>query len=228
MNQPGDGRSAWTAVADVATIVIALCAVTVTVIALRSQPSQPASSTDPPDRVLSEAEWSQVAAQGHRLGPTGAPVRIVEFADYECPFCRRLENTLRAVRAAYPREVSLVYRNYPLPCHGHAYRAARLAECAADQGRFVQAHDLLFDADLTALKAGAFAHQAQVPDSARFVTCSSRTDSVPEIRTDIEAAQQLQVDGVPTLIVQGTMLAMAPDSATLFALVDQLLQGGKR
>lgn len=225
-SRPGTGRSLWAVMVDGATIVIAVCAVAVTVVFFRFRASEPVAATEPPDRVLSKVEWSQVEAQGHRLGPTEAPVRIVEFADYECPFCRRLEKTLRAIRAAYPREVSLVYRNYPLPYHVHAYWAARLAECAAGQGRFAEAHDLLFDADLTALKPGTLAHAVQVPDSSRFVACSGGKDSVSAIRTDIQAAEQLRVDGVPTVIVQGTMLGMAPDSAKLFTLVDSLLQAG--
>ena len=133
---------------------------------------------------------------------------------------------MRALRAAYPHEVALLFRNYPLSYHAHAYYAARLAECAADQGRFTKAHDLLFDADLSELQAGALAHAAQIPDSARFLACSSREDSVASITADMKAANELGVDGVPAVIVQGTMFAMPPDSAKLFTLVNKLLQAG--
>jgi protein-disulfide isomerase len=140
------------------------------------------------------------------------------------PVLPRRGEGLRALRAAYPHKVALLFRNYPLPYHVHAYSAARMAECAADQRRFTKAHDVLFRADLATLKASALAHAVKVPDSVRFVACSSRKDSVASIRRDIKAADELGVDGVPAVIVQGTMFRMPPDSAKLFTLVQKLIK----
>lgn len=223
-SQRRDERSVWAIAVDAATIVIALCALTVTAFVVRSRSTEAVPAVSSANRLLSKADRSKAEAHGHLLGSADAPVRIVEFGDYQCPFCRQEEKVLKALRAAYPDDVALLFRQYPLSYHAHAYFAARLAECAAAQGRFTRAHDLLFDVDLSELKPGGLARAAQVPDTARFLACGSSEDSVAAIGVDVEAADELGVDGVPTVIVQGTMLTIPPDSAELFALVDKILR----
>lgn len=95
----------------------------------------------PEDRAIDG--WERLAADGHRIGPWEAAVTILEWGDYECPFCRRLDPGIRAVLREHPRSVALVYRHFPMSYHEHAYRAARLAECAAALGRFAEAHEAL-------------------------------------------------------------------------------------
>lgn len=69
---------------------------------------------------------------------------IIEFGDYQCPYCRASEAHLEAIRREYGNDVSLVYRHFPLSGHGSAYSAARAAECAGKQDRFWEFHELLY------------------------------------------------------------------------------------
>lgn len=80
--------------------------------------------------------WQRYADVGNRLGPETAAVTIIEFGDYQCPYCRESEAHLRAILRKHENDVSLVYRHFPLPGHGSAYPAARAAECAGKQDRF--------------------------------------------------------------------------------------------
>ncbi|HTP53171.1 MAG TPA: thioredoxin domain-containing protein [Anaeromyxobacteraceae bacterium] len=86
-------------------------------------------------------------------GPSDAWVTLVEFADYECPFCAAAEPTLEQLLQLYPGEVRLVFKNFPLSIHPHAPAAAIAAECAGEQGKFWEMHDAIF-ANRSALFAG--------------------------------------------------------------------------
>lgn len=77
-------------------------------------------------------------------GPSSAKITIVEFSDFECPFCGRAEPTTKQILSTYPNDVKLVFKNYPLGFHANAQKAAEAAACAADQGKFWEYHDLLF------------------------------------------------------------------------------------
>ena len=81
-------------------------------------------------------QWRDALAAGIRLGPADAPVQVVEFADFQCPYCARFELTVKTVREKYPDQVAFTFAHMPLPQHGFAESAARAAECADSQGRF--------------------------------------------------------------------------------------------
>src|SRR5687767_13073569 len=80
--------------------------------------------------------WKDLLAAGIRVGPTDAPVTIVEFVDFECPFCRRADSVLTGVQQRYGNDVAFVFVHFPLPNHRFAMPGARAAECALAQGRF--------------------------------------------------------------------------------------------
>ena len=86
----------------------------------------------------------EVKADGPSRGDAAAPVTVVEFTDYECPFCAGVEGTLKRVREAYPGKVRFVVRSYPLSGHANAPKAAEAALCAGEQGRYWEMHDRLF------------------------------------------------------------------------------------
>src|SRR3989338_11114828 len=78
-------------------------------------------------------------------GSVNAKVTIIEHSDFQCPFCGRAAPTVKQVLAAYPNDVKLVYRHFPLPSHSQAQKAAEASECAAQQGNFWEYHDKLFE-----------------------------------------------------------------------------------
>src|SRR5206468_3654759 len=83
----------------------------------------------------------EVAAKGPSRGPDNAPVTIVEFSDFQCPFCGRAFPTVEKVMKDYDGKVRLVFRHFPLSFHANAQKAAEAGACAADQGKFWQMHD---------------------------------------------------------------------------------------
>ena len=118
----------------------------------------------------------------------------------------------------------MIHRHLPLSIHDGAYRAARMAECAGERGRFEAVHRVLFTVEeLMTVEASAVAEAAGVPDVVGFAECSNRTDPVPRIEVDLELAQRLGINAVPAIIFEGTLLAPPPDSLTLINLVRSTL-----
>jgi protein-disulfide isomerase len=138
--------------------------------------------------------WSDLESTGHRMGPIGAKVTIVEFADFECPVCRMFTlGALRQVRARYPDKITVLFRHWPLNYHRFSYPAARAAECAASQGRFEAFHDALYSGqDSLGLKSWAqSAVQAGVPDASRFQRCVDTPGQVAAIDADSAVAAKV-------------------------------------
>jgi len=128
-------------------------------------------------------------------GPADAPVTIVEFADYECPYCAKDEPTVRTVLAAYPTQVKLVFKNLPLHMHPQAKHKALVAECMGAQDRFWQAHDGFF----------ANAPQKKVTEGAEERTlnaCVSRGGE-GQVESDLALAQRLGVTTTPSFVIDG-------------------------
>src|SRR5450432_1686988 len=125
---------------NVATVVAVLCALTVAGLRLREylRPvPQPGASV-----AVSVKNWRELGSVGLRVGPQDALVTVVEFSDFQCPFCRRAAGELRTLRERYPRDLAVVYRHFPI--HDFARAAASAASCADRQGAFQAMHDTLF------------------------------------------------------------------------------------
>jgi protein-disulfide isomerase len=159
--------------------------------------------TSNPPTVRTIEDGARVADDGIVLGDSAARVRIVEFSDFECPFCRQIQSTLATLRAKHPQSVAIVYRHFPLSRIGFAVPAAIAAECAANQGRFEAFAALLFASQdtLARLAMERVAAKAGVPDTARFRTCRSSSAAKRRVDADIAAGLQIGIEATPTLLI---------------------------
>jgi protein-disulfide isomerase len=170
---------------------------------------------------------SQKYAVGHYFGAPDAAVRIVEFSDFQCSFCKRFaDSTWSTVRERFPNDVALIYRHWPLTTHKHAYAAARASECAAQQEKFAAFHDVLFQKqDSIGTKPyPEFAVEAGVPDTAAFNACNAKTGKVPAIERDIAAARELQARGTPAILVNDKRFPANPTAEQLVELIEEELE----
>jgi hypothetical protein len=139
----------------------------------------------------------------HRLGPEGATVRLMLFSDFECPYCAELAGVIQEVMQTFPMEVSLEYIHLPLKSHPQAFEAAVASECAARQGKFWLYHDELMKQRGQLDGKWEQAAQAVGLDLERFRNCMTS----PEIRQHVERARQagqnLGLNAVPVLYVNG-------------------------
>jgi protein-disulfide isomerase len=137
-------------------------------------------------------------------GRKDAPVTVVVFSDYQCPYCARLEPTLNQVLAAYPKDVKLVFKDFPLSFHQNAKNAAKAARAAGEQGKFWEMHDLIFQnsSQLSDNLYKEFAAKLQL-DEAKFLADfnSDKYDNL--IQQDIMLGQNSGVGGTPTLYLNG-------------------------
>jgi protein-disulfide isomerase len=144
---------------------------------------------------------------GFARGAREAPVTIVEFSDFQCPYCRSVVATLKDVAARYPDRVRWVFRDFPLEnLHPEAPLAHEAARCAGDQGKFWPYHDLLFaETNLTPDALKRYAAQVGLEASA-FAQCLESRRHRAAVAGDVAAGAQLGVTGTPTFFINGRPL----------------------
>jgi protein-disulfide isomerase len=144
------------------------------------------------------------AEADHVLGPVNAPVTLVEYGDFECPFCGRSYPAVRRIRDELGDRLRFVFRHFPRPEHPHARHAAEAAEAASAQGRFWEMHDQLFEHQ-DALTDGDLAHYASDVglDIARFQDDLSSHVFVGRVQRDIQSGAHSDVHGTPTFFING-------------------------
>jgi protein-disulfide isomerase len=183
--------------------------------------------TGPPVRMLLEAPRSEVPLEtaDPSIGNAKAPVTIVEFSDFQCPFCLRAAPTLKRLREAYGDKVRVVWKDFPLTqIHPQAFKAAEAGQCAAEQGKFWEYHDKLFG-NQQALQPDFLKQYAKDAgmDAAKFDTCLDSSKYAERVRTGAAAGAQLGVSSTPTVFVNGRMLEGAQPYEVFAAVIDEEL-----
>src|SRR5215470_11005360 len=164
-----------------------------------------------PVTVALRAPIVEIATEGEpSRGPANAPVTIVEFSDFQCPYCRQAQDTLKRLMAAYEGKIKLVFRDFPLRnIHPQAQKAAEAAQCAAEQQKFWPYHDKLFAA--TSLQIDdlkKYAHELEL-NAEQFTACLDSNKYASGIEADMQAGQNAGVNATPTFFVNGHVLSGA-------------------
>ena len=167
-----------------------------------------------------------VSTQGHpSIGPDPAPVTIVEFSDFQCPYCQQSVHVLKELRNLYGDKLRLVYRDYPGPNHPYALQAAEAAHCAGEQGKFWDYHDRLFDRQ-TPGQGWDFASLANELglQQKTFENCLKSGHFRDQIIKDLQDGLTLGITSTPTFFINGRPLVGAQPLAAFQALIDRLLE----
>ncbi|MDB5108764.1 MAG: Periplasmic thiol:disulfide interchange protein DsbA [Candidatus Binatus sp.] len=186
-----------------------------------------------PVKIMLEPKRVVVDSSGHpSSGAKDAPVTIVEFTDFQCPFCKSTQATVKQLREKYGDKIRLVHMDFPLSFHSHAMDAANAARCANDQDKFWQYRDALFantaklaPSDLKATAKTLGLNQAQ------FDSCLDKAKYSAEIKKDMAAGEKLGVDGTPAFFIDGRPLIGAQPLPQFESLINEELAakgGGER
>ncbi|MBF0623944.1 MAG: DsbA family protein [Magnetococcales bacterium] len=159
-------------------------------------------------------------------GPATAPVTIVEFSDFQCSYCQRVQKTLKTVLERFPDKVKLVYRHLPLPIHPQATKAAEAAQCAADQGGFWAYHDALFEhgGEMEPAYLKELAGKLKL-DNKKFDHCLDSNQHAKRLAEDQAEANRLGVSGTPSFFINGIRKVGALPVAEFIQVIQAELGG---
>lgn len=207
----------------------------------------PLGGVQPPAPAPQQPNAAEMVDDDAFLGPADAKVTVVEFSDFECPFCAAAAGTHEALiaqfksrdpswEAAVPKlkglaaqgKIKFVYRDFPLGGHSFAQKAAEATECAAEQGKFWEMHDAIFEnqeaIDVTSLKqyaGGLGLNQVQ------FDECLDSGKMAEEVRKDLSDGQRFGVNGTPAFFVNGTVISGAQPFSVFEQVIEaELAKGG--
>ncbi|BDG07683.1 DsbA family protein [Anaeromyxobacter paludicola] len=156
-------------------------------------------------------------------GPADAWVTVVEFADFQCPYCRAEEPVLDDILTSYGPYIRLAFKHYPLPQHANARPAAIAAQCAFEQGHFWELHDLLLQTALDDYALLADARQVAGLDVPTWQACLASAEAAAQVDADAALGASVGVPGTPTFVVNGELVVGAVPDAVLRAAVDRAL-----
>jgi protein-disulfide isomerase len=208
--------------------ILLVCALSITALVIKRELFATPTPVRGEQKSILISDWENYRRNGSLIGPLNAEVQLMEFADFECPYCRAFRNSLKAVDARHPGHIALTYVHFPIAGHRFALPAARVAECAGEQGKFEAMHDQLFEEqDKFGLKPwDEYATAAGVPDLQAFDTCVKKTDAIPRLEAGKALGAKLDVKGTPTIIINGWKLGHPPSESELDQMVQRVL-GGK-
>ncbi len=178
-------------------------------------------------QMLMEEPRVQVAATGPARGPEGAKITIVEFSDFECPFCGKAEEAVSQVMEKYAGKVRLVFRHFPLSFHPNAPKAAEASMCANEQGKFWEMHKQLF-ANRTALGVEDLKKHAGAIglDQAKFNECLDGNKMKVIVESDTKAGAEVGVSGTPAFFINGKLISGAQPASEFEKIIDAELKKG--
>ncbi len=174
------------------------------------------------------APRQQVEAKGPSRGPATAPITIVEFSDFECPYCSRAEETVSEVMRVYGDKIRVVYRDLPLPNHKNAPKAAEAAHCAGEQGKYWEMHAKLF-ANQRALEVPALKGYAKdlKLDQAKFDKCLDSGATAAIVEESRKVGNEAGVNGTPAFFVNGILISGAQPFDAFKEVIDVELAQSK-
>jgi|APSaa5957512622_1039677.scaffolds.fasta_scaffold02295_4 protein-disulfide isomerase len=194
-------------------------------------PSQAVDSPPPAAEApnLAPAQRLDVPTEGFPSeGPDDAPIVIVEFSDFECPFCTKWHNEVyQPLLEEYPDQIKLVYRNFPLTSiHANAHLAAEAAMCAGDQNSYWAYHEKLFESEygLGILALNEYASELQL-DTATFEECVSSRQYEDFVKDDMNYAISIGVQSTPTFYINGQIVIGAQPIQVFRQIIDSELAG---
>lgn len=194
----------------------------------RAQPSAAAARARPSAPEAPAAPVKVDVAGAPALGPANAPVTLVAFLDFQCPYCARSAPTLERLTKEYGNRLRLVFKHFPLPMHAHALDAAKAAQAAEEQGKFWPMHDRIFKnrnaLDPKSLRADA---KAVGLDMAAYDAAVKSPQVLAKIQADIAEGQRVGVHGTPTFVLNGSLFSGALPYDAMKARVDQALAQAK-
>ncbi|NIT04201.1 thioredoxin domain-containing protein [Candidatus Saccharibacteria bacterium] len=182
----------------------------------------------PEEMVLSQEQIAEIESGGAAVrGEEGAPVTIVEFSEYQCPFCGRyVEETYAQIWDEYGDQIRYIFRDFPLQFHSHAQIMAEAARCAGDQDQYWEMHDLIF-----ATQADWSAKESAEADIAGFVTqlglnksqfdsCLDSGEHTQAVEDDQQLGVKVGVQGTPTFFINGQKLVGARPFSSFKQIID--------
>lgn len=188
---------------------------------------QPAAQPPLPQRAVPPAQRrvTDISIEGAPIrGPEDAPVTIIAFSDFQCPYCSRAHPTLLRVLATYPHSVKLVFKHNPLPMHPEAPLAHRASIAAAEQDGFWEMHDLIFSniRDLSRSTLMSYADELNF-DVAKFTADLDSERVAAVLNQDMAESKRLGVNGTPTFYINGKFLSGAQPFENFQALIEREL-----
>ncbi len=190
---------------------------------LPSKPETPPSPAGQPSAI----QTFEITKDNHVRGNFNAPITLVEFSDFECPYCARHYPTLNKILDDYPGKVRLVYKHFPLPFHANGGKAAEASECASEQGKFWEYHDKLFE-NLAAsgYSLANFKQWAKdlALDSGKFNDCLDSSKYVQKVQSDYQEGAQKGINGTPATFINGQLVSGALPYESFKQIIDGLLQ----
>lgn len=184
-----------------------------------SSQTQPAAQDSQAPQAVSKDAFT--VRDANRIGPADAKVTVVEFADYQCPFCERTHQTVWPTLKQYAQDgkISLIYKHSAFLGQESVW-AAQASECAADQGKFWDFHDMLFNKQ-SGENTGTFTKENLIKyaqelklDMAKFEPCLTNDVTLPRVTADTQEGSQAGVRGTPTFFINGKPLVGAQSLQT--------------
>jgi len=189
-------------------------------------PTTPPPTADAGDTQLPPAgPVPEVDGDDHVRGNPNAKVTLIEYSDFECPYCLRHVDTMEQILAAYPNDVRLIYRHYPLSFHPQAQKAAEASECAGEQGKFWEMHDAIFaanEAGLMSVQKWKDTAASLGLNTSQFNDCLDTGKMAGRVNTDLSEGTVAGVGGTPGTFVNGSLVEGAVPYATFDSIVKQL------
>jgi len=152
-------------------------------------------------------------------------VTILEFSDFQCPYCARGEATIKQVKEYYGDKVEIIYKHFPLQFHQYSFKAAEASECARDQGKFNEYKEVLFEnqetLDADSLKS--YARSLNL-DMNGFTQCLDNGEKIVIVNNDLKEGISMGVDGTPAFFVEGKMISGAQPFENFKAVIDSMLK----
>ena len=178
-----------------------------------------------PQRPDANREYKVAVDEAPVMGGKNAKVTIVEFSDFQCPFCNRVTPTLTQIREEYGDDVRIAFKHMPLSIHAQAPAAHAASEAAHRQGKFWEMHDLIFanQRDLSAATFEKYAQQIGL-NVDQFKRDSASSDVKKRVADDLREASKLGITGTPSFFINGRYLSGAQPFANFKRLIDEALE----